>query len=320
MGPDIAAQNNVFDVHTSGVSWGAITAGAIAAAAVTLLLLALGAGLGLASASPWADSGVSATTFKIGAGAYLCCVAVIASAVGGYLAARLRTRWFGFHSNEVYFRDTAHGFLSWALATLLTASVLGAATTRVLSGAAAGAGAAAGQAAQGVNPADISVDRLFRNDATAPAAGTTPTATSPNADAARAEVSRLWTTSFRSGGDLNAADRTYVARLVAARTGMSEAEAEKRVNEVVTEAKAAAETARKAGMQFSFWLTASLLLGAFAASLAAVEGGQLRDGTWEGRVPNSLQQRRTLDMGRGILLWLLGVPIPIIILLALFMR
>ena len=71
---------------------------------------------------------------------------------------------------------------------------------------------------------------------------------------------------------------------MAARTGMSQAEAEKRVNDAVTEAKAAADAARKAGMKLSFWLTASLLLGAFAASLAAVEGGQLRDGTWNDRV------------------------------------
>ena len=81
-----------------------------------------------------------------------------------------------------------------------------------------------------------------------------------------------------------------MARLVAARTGLNQAEAEKRVNDVVAEAKAAADQARKGAAQLSFWLTASLLLGAFAASLAAVEGGQLRDGTWNGRVltPRSL--------------------------------
>ena len=99
----------------------------------------------------------------------------------------------------------------------------------------------------------------------------------------RAEMLRLWTAGFRDNGDLSAADRTYAARLVASRTGMSQADAEKRVNDVVTEAKAAADKARKAAAEFSFWLTASLLLGAFAASLAAVEGGQLRDGVWSDR-------------------------------------
>src|SRR6201991_342589 len=115
--------SNVVDGQSSAVSWAAIAAGAVAAAALTLLLLALGAGLGLSSISPWAGSGVSATTFKVGAGIYLCCVAVMASAVGGYLAARLRTRWTGLDTNEVFFRDTAHGLTTWAFATVLSASV-----------------------------------------------------------------------------------------------------------------------------------------------------------------------------------------------------
>jgi hypothetical protein len=281
---DVSPTNTttVVDLQTSGVSWPAIAGGAVAAAALTLLLVAFGAGLGLSSISPWADSGVSVTTFKIGAGIYLCVVAVMASSVGGYLAARLRTRWNGLHTNEAFFRDTAHGLLAWAFATVLSASVLGAATSHILGGAAQGAGVAAAQTAQS-NPAEIYVDRLFRADAAAqPGAGTPPTVGNP--DAARAETLRLWSSSFRDTGDLRADDRTYVARLVATRTGVSQAEAERRVNEVVTDAKAAADRARKAAAQLSLWLAASMLLGAFAASLAAVEGGQLRDGTWNGRV------------------------------------
>ena len=273
----------VVDVQTSGVSWPAIAAGAVAASALTLILVALGAGLGLSSISPWEGSGVSATTFKIGTGIYLCVVAVMASSVGGYLAARLRTKWTGLHTNEVFFRDTAHGFLAWAFATLLSASVLGAATTHIVGGAAQGAGVAAAQGGQSANPAEIYVDRLFRADTAAqPAVGTQPAP--GGADAARSEILRLWTSSFRNNSDLSAEDRTYVVRLVAARTGLSQAEAERRVDQVVTEAKAAADRARKAAAQLSFWLTASLLLGAFAASLAGVEGGQLRDGTWNNRV------------------------------------
>ena len=91
---------------------------------------------------------------------------------------------------------------------------------------------------------------------------------------------RLFTSSFGSGSDLKPADRQYVAKVVAARTGLSQADAEKRVNEVVTQAKTDIDAARKAAMQLAFWLTASLLLGAFCASLAATEGGGLRDGTW----------------------------------------
>ena len=226
----------IVDVQTSGVSWPAIAAGAAAAAALTLLLTALGAGLGLSSVSPWADSGVSATTFKVGTGIYLCCVAVIASAVGGYLAARLRTKWAGVHSNEMFFRDTAHGFLAWAFATLLIASVLATATTHLVGGALQGAGAAAGQAAQAANPAQLSVDKLFRAGPGTPAAAGTPS-TAGNANAANADILRLWTSSFRNNGDLSADDRAYVARTVSARTGLSQAEAERRVNDVITEAK-----------------------------------------------------------------------------------
>jgi hypothetical protein len=64
---------------------------------------------------------------------------------------------------------------------------------------------------------------------------------------------------------------------------LSEADADKRVTEVINDAKTAADAARKAAMQLAFWLTASLLIGAFSASLAATEGGGLRDGTWKKR-------------------------------------
>jgi hypothetical protein len=261
----------------SAISWASIAAGAIVAAAVSLALFALGAGLGLASVSPWADSGVSAATFKNAAGIYLVIVAVMSSAIGGYLAARLRTKWTGIHTNEVFFRDTAHGFIAWAFATVLSASVLAAAATHIVSGAASGVAPAAAQASPSINPSQVFVDRLFRTDQ----AATTAAAASGNSEGARVEVLRLWTSSFGDNNDLAAADRTYVARLVAAQTGLNQAEAEKRVNDVITEAKAAADRARSGAAKLAFWMTAALLFGAFAASLAAVEGGQLRDGTWQ---------------------------------------
>ena len=111
----------------SVVSWASIAAGAVVAAASSLGLLALGVGLGLSSVSPWTDFGVSASTFKNATGIYMVAVAVMASAMGGYLAARLRIRWIGVNTNEVFFRDTAHGLITWAFATVLSASVLGAA-------------------------------------------------------------------------------------------------------------------------------------------------------------------------------------------------
>jgi hypothetical protein len=105
-----------------------------------------------------------------------------------------------------------------------------------------------------------------------------------NSNQSRAEVLRLWIASFHDNQGLSAADKAYVAQVVAARTGMSQADAEKRVNDVMTEAKTAADTARRGAAKLSFWLTAAMLFGAFAASLAAVEGGSLRDGTWNDRV------------------------------------
>jgi hypothetical protein len=198
----------------------------------------------------------------------------MASAVGGYLAARLRTKWTGIHTHEMFFRDTAHGLLAWAFATVISATVLGAATTHLVSGAAGGLAAAAPQAAQSIAPTDLATDKLFRSDMPAPAANGAGT------DATRAETSRLLLSSIRGTGDVSAADRAYLARVVAARTGLSQPEAEKRVNDVIAETKQAIDDARRAAASFAMWMAAAMLFGAFAASLAAAEGGQLRDGTW----------------------------------------
>ena len=290
---DLRGASIVVDAQ-SAVSWSAIAAGAVGASALALLLIAFGAGLGLSAVSPWSNSGISASTFKTGTGIYLVIVAVMSSAVGGYLAARLRSKWVGAHAHEVFFRDTAHGFIAWAFATLLSASALSSVTAYLANGTAAGVASMASSATRSVNPADIYVDKLFRPapaaqpasaPSSSPGAGNnlaTPSGTNPTQS--RAEVLRLWSASFRDNQDLSTTDKTYVAQVVAARTSMSQADAEKRVNDVITEAKTAAADARKGAAKLSFWLTAAMLFGAFAASLAAVEGGSLRDGTWNDRV------------------------------------
>jgi hypothetical protein len=268
------------ELPSSAVSWASIAAGSVSACALTLILLAVGAGIGLSTISPWTQAGVSATTFKMGSGVYMVCTAVMSSAVGGYLAARLRSKWTDVHSNEVFFRDTAHGMLAWALATLLTASVLGSAAGTIVGGAAQGVGLAGAQATgQAEGPASVAVDRLLRPaEGTPQGVGTNPALT----ESARAELLRLITSSFREG-DVSSTDRAYAARIVSTRTGLPPAEAEQRVAQIITDTKLALDKARRAATQLALWLAASLLLGAFAASLAAVEGGQLRDGTWEGR-------------------------------------
>src|SRR5271170_6484314 len=161
MEPDSCPVATIVDAQ-SGVLWAAVAAGAVTAAALTLLLVAFGAGLGLSAVSPWSDSGVSASTFKIATGIYLIIIGVMSSAVGGYLAGRLRTKWVGLHSNEVFFRDSAHGFLAWAFATLIGATALASTTAYLANGAVAGVTAASAQTAGSINPSQIYVDKLFR--------------------------------------------------------------------------------------------------------------------------------------------------------------
>jgi hypothetical protein len=268
---------NVEEPSAAGISWAAIAAGAIVSCALTFVVLAFGVGLGLSVVSPWGGSGVSATTFKIGTGLYLVVIAMLSSSIGGYIAGRLRSRWIGVQGDEVYFRDTAHGFVAWALATVLGAVLLASPASTLLGGAATGATQGAASSASRAGPMDGYVDTLLRSD---PGAEQKSSQNAGNATEARGEMTRLLTAGMRNGGDLKPADREYVSKVVAARSGLSQPDAEKRVNEVVTQAKTDIDAARKAAAQLAFWLTASLLIGALCASLAATEGGGLRDGTW----------------------------------------
>ncbi|MBH1806794.1 hypothetical protein I5V39_07825 [Stenotrophomonas maltophilia] len=287
LGPDVAAvvpAPIVAPPSESAVSWGAIFAGATAAAALSLILLILGVGLGLSSVSPWSFEGVSKETFGWSSIIWLTFTALAASGLGGYLAGRLRTKWTQIHGDETYFRDTAHGFVSWAVATLLTAGLLTSAIGGVLGAGAKVAGAAAGAAAStaGVAAAgagstaaaapegDLNywVDSLFRS--TTSAGPTDPAAPPPGApmdpNAAppprpmpgngpmgdrrevRAEVNRIIVNSLQGDG-LDPADTQYLAQLIARETGMSPAEAQARVTDVQTRMRAALEKARNTAKQ-----------------------------------------------------------------------
>lgn len=170
--------------HAAVVSWSAVFAGAVAAAAFGLILLTLGAGLGLAALSPWHAAGASAATFGVAAVVWVCVTQILTSGLGGYLAGRLRHRWPAVHIDEIYFRDTAHGFLSWALATLATAALFAAMLPAAEhAGGQAVANAAAssfmmdrGDARAAINrwPVGYYVDALFRPPA---ASSSTPSAT-----------------------------------------------------------------------------------------------------------------------------------------------
>lgn len=283
------------------VSWGAIVAGAVAAAALSLILLILGTGLGLSSASPWTDNGVSATTFGISAILWLTLTQLIASGMGGYLAGRLRVKWVEVHADDVYFRDTAHGFLAWAVASLVTASLLTSVIGSIVSGdVKVGASVAAGVTTAGADLAKVGagsgsmnyfVDSLFRKDIAAPgsASGSVAGGAMPESATAAStvEMVRIFTNSVRSGA-LPTEDVRYAAQIVAQRTGLSPQDAEKRVNDTYararqqlhsaeTAAKNAADKAREASAYAALWLFISLLAGAFVASLAATFGGRQRD-------------------------------------------
>ena len=307
LAPYATTGNETVESTKSAVSWGAIVAGAVVAAAVSLILLALASGLGLASVSPWPNSGASLTTFSVMTAIGLIVVQWVASGFGGYVTGRLRTKWTGTHTHEVFFRDTAHGFIMWALSTVLVASLLASATASLVGAgahgaamvatgvAAGGAGAAgsaitssgggsgganAGASAGTMSPVGsvsaYNIDTLFR--ATQPNAN----GAGSNADA-RAEATRILARSL-SSGDVPAADRTYLAQLVAARTGVSDTDAQKRVDDTIaqvqadeTKARQAADAARKASAAASIFTALAMVIGAFIACAAAALGGQLRD-------------------------------------------
>jgi len=273
----------------SAVSWAAIIAGGLTAAAVSMILLMLGAGLGLTTVSPWSNAGASATAVGVGAIIWLIVTQWIAAGLGGYLTGRLRTKWVSVHTHEVFFRDTAHGFLSWALATVISAALLASAVSAIIGGTATAAttvlsGAAQGaaqSAASGPAPSAYFVDMLFRPNPGAPAA--TPPAQGDTSRDVRAEAGRILVTAL-GAGEVSPADRTYVAQLIAARTGLSQADADKRVDDVIAQAKAAADKAkqladqaRKAAATLAIFSFLSLLIGAFIASAAAALGGRERD-------------------------------------------
>src|ERR1700733_13692162 len=151
------AQQDFVEPSVPGVSWAAVLAGAVASLALTLLLLSFGAGMGFTVVSPWGNSGISATTFQIGTGLYFIVMAMISSALGGYLAGRLRTKWVGVQTTEVHFRDTSHGFLAWAAPPFLGAVLLPSPASSILGGTTAGATQGAAASVSQSSPMNIYV-------------------------------------------------------------------------------------------------------------------------------------------------------------------
>jgi len=311
------ALNVSSDATTSGVSWAAVLAGAAAAAALALILLVLGVGLGFSTISPWSNKGLSASAIGASTIMWLILTQIAASGVGGYLAGRLRIKWAAVHNDEVYFRDTAHGLLAWAIASLVAAAMLGTVVGNVVSSTAStavGVVGAVGTAMEGGRPTTPSpatadrrndeaetgyigytVDSLFRPGPSATAGGTAASAndgsiaaTSNGMDnSTRLEVARIFANALRMNS-LPDADQQYLAQLVSQRTGLSNADAGKRVSDAFYKAQAmlanaaqvakqSADNARKAAATSALWMFVALLCGAFFASLAATFGGKQRD-------------------------------------------
>ena len=286
--PDATANNRgQCESTTSAVAWPAIIAGAFTAAAVSLILLLLGSGFGLASVSPWAHAGVSAVTFTATTAIWLIAMQWIASGFGGYLTGRLRSKWVSMHTDEVFFRDTAHGFLAWALATVFTAMFLASAISSIVGSGTRAATTMATSAAAGASrsgtqdsgntmggPTAYFVDSLFRSVHANPNASENDV----RGEATRILVSGIKDSSFPD------ADKVYLSELVASRTGLSQTDAARRVDDVITQFNAAetklrqeADTARKTASTVSIFTALSMLIGAFIASVAAALGGKRRD-------------------------------------------
>lgn len=274
-----ANQSSVVESSASGVVWSAIIGGAFASVALTALLFTLGSGLGLASVSPWANTGASVTTVTVMTGIWLIVMHWLASGLGGYLTGRLRTKWAGLHTHEVFFRDTANGFLSWAVASVVGAVIVTSTAAFIVSGVAGGAAKGAMQSgaladALAAGPTAYFLDRMFRTDR--------PTAAGALADA-KAQTERIILNGLVVG-DVPAPDKAYLAQLVSTHTGIAPEEAAKRVEQVIVDAKAAAfkaqqgaDAARKAGATLTIFTGLAMLIGAFIACAAAALGGQQRD-------------------------------------------
>lgn len=295
------------EASRSGVSWGAVFAGATSAAALFLVFCLLGSGLGLAAPVPWADpGGIAVGVPNI---LWLSFTQLAAAAFGGFLAGRLRAQWSGIHDDEGYFRDTAHGFLSWAVSALVAAAVFGGAVVTMAGGAALTATAPDSGAD---HAPDYLIDVMLRSDRAGPAD-----------PALRQEAMRILASAV-ARGRLSVADDAWLTQRIADRTGLNREDAGKRVDDAFDSsaaaaakaraaAREAADTARKTAASAALWLTAALLLGAVAAGWCATIGGRMRDGLAIASRPWSGKGRRM----RSILLWLLGVPIPIIAVVAM---
>lgn len=310
VGPAPAAAVTV--AKPSFVEWSAVLAGAVLASAISFVLLTFGTAIGLSATSPWPNSGLSVKAIAALAVFWTMTQQIGAFLIGGYVAGRLRTRWTDASQDEAEFRDGLHGGLVWAVGV-----VIGAALLMATAGAAARtgietAGNAAGALTRTADPMETVLDTMLRPMTVAQAGGTAAGGTSPagspgrtneatqqrlanappaSAEQTRAELSRILSASV-ARGSLTEQNRAYLVQLVAQRAGISQQEAEQRVNQAVNSAREAADQARKGAILAGFVTAASLLISLAAAWWGAVRGGNHRDNSIPARFDVSLPRRR----------------------------
>jgi hypothetical protein len=247
----------------SYIHWGPGIAGAIVAAATSFVLMSFASAVGLMVASPsptWRDTSV---WLAILSGVWIIVVAAGSFALGGYIAGRVRSTWKA-SEDEVEFRDGVHGLIAWALGVMVGAALL-ALTAGTFT---------AGQATSPARDTDgapvfmsYEIDKLFRADRRV----------EPVAPEVRAEAARLLMRGL-GGNEMPADDRAQLVRLTSAHTGLAQPDAQQRVVQVLADARAASQQARRSAVILGFSLAAALLAGAAAAWMAAGVGGKHRDG------------------------------------------
>lgn len=258
----------------SAISWSAIFAGAFAAGGLTIVLIILGTAFGFGAMSPFAGDGLSLTTISVVTIIWLILTQIFASIAGGYIAGRVRVRW-SIHPDEVFFRDTVHGFLTWAVASAFMFAVAGIAAGGGALGATAVTAAAMHSEEGAPAPATIITDRLYR------APGADPEALA----SARQEADRFVVRAITDPGSVTAEDRAWLVEDVAERTAIGVNEADARVqaafNQIDTareEARDEVNAARAASATLAIATALAMMIGAFVACAAAVFGGRERDG------------------------------------------
>ncbi|MFA6141048.1 MAG: hypothetical protein WC684_10010 [Hyphomicrobium sp.] len=273
---------------TSYVEWGAVFAGALAASAISFVLLTAGGSIGLSLLSPYAGQSYSKTAASV-AVFWSVAVPILSFLVGGYVAGRMRSAWESGSSDEVQFRDGMHGMLVWALSIVaggllafLAAGAVASSSAQVAAGAMSNRDAVVAPAIDTLFGAAVTPTAVAAAATPGPAAaaptvvpGTGERAVVPDSEA-RAVIARTLTASV-AAGQLTPVQKRTLAQIVSERTGISQADAEKRVDQAYTDAVAAIDNARKAAVLTGLATATALLVGLLAAWYAAQNGGRHRD-------------------------------------------